>query len=141
MNWRIKLFGKERRNSTVARNHHYAETDSLNFVQSSLKSHPLWVLFAWGLNEILCLIIVVFKEVLQRIQEEGLKTKLDVSILLQELNISGPLQKEFLWFFWKSSNYLFWRVWFCSNPGEASRFGILSSWSEWTKTTVTICRF
>ena len=39
----IKIFEKERNKFTVACNHKYKETYSINSVQSSLKSHPLWV--------------------------------------------------------------------------------------------------
>ena len=36
-------FGQETNTFTVARNRKYKKTDSKNFVQSSLKCHPLWV--------------------------------------------------------------------------------------------------
>ena len=35
--------GKKETSLTVAGHHQYEETDNINFEQSSLKSHPLWV--------------------------------------------------------------------------------------------------
>ena len=39
MSW----LGKKRQVYTVARNHKYWQTDRKNSLQSSIKSHPLWV--------------------------------------------------------------------------------------------------
>jgi len=41
--WFIQRFGKERNKFKVTGTRKYKETGSINSVQSSLKSHPLWV--------------------------------------------------------------------------------------------------
>ena len=41
--WFILWFGQERNKFTVSRKHTFKETDNTNSVQSSLRSHSLWV--------------------------------------------------------------------------------------------------
>jgi len=75
--------GKERNKFLVAENHYYKETGGINSVQSSLKSHPLWI----TLYEHICISYALnfFHYQLFRIQTSIINFNLNIKILEQSL--------------------------------------------------------